>query len=141
MTYLLIQTEIQKPYHDMKTLKIFLITMFITVPVLTFAQSQDSRSTSKKSERNYQKKSSRMKTSTDSSDVTAILKDSANAESGPILNDNGNVSTNGNIDGRSSTGRPDADTTGSYTVKRNKKTIRTGGSVMPDTTKRKSRRP
>ncbi|MCE7066096.1 hypothetical protein [Dyadobacter sp. CY326] len=123
----------------MKTLKIFLISMFITVPALTFAQSQDSKGTSKKSERAYQKKSSRMKTSTDSSDVTAILKDSTNAESGPILNDNGNVSTNGTIDGRSSTGRPDADTTGSYTVKRKKKTIRTGGSIMPDTTKRRSR--
>lgn len=123
----------------MKTLKILFITMVLIAPSVAFSQSQNSRTESKKSERTYQKKSSRIKTSTDTSDVTAIIKDSSNAESGPILNDNGNVSTTGTIDGRSSTGRPDADTTGSYTVKRNKKVIKTGGSAMPDTTKRKAR--
>lgn len=83
-----------------------------------------------------------MKTSTDSSDVTAIIKDSANAESGPILNDNGTVTSATDIagGGRSSTGRPDADTTG-YNVKRKKKTMVTGGSVMPDTTRKRKSRP
>ncbi|MCF0062493.1 hypothetical protein MUK70_01935 [Dyadobacter chenwenxiniae] len=123
----------------MKTLKVLLITLVLMAPAVAFSQSRESKTESKKSERTFQKKSSRAKTSTDTSDVSAIIKDSSNAESGPILNDNGNVSTTGTIDGRSSTGRPDADTTGSYTVKRNKKTIRTGGAVMPDTIKRRSR--
>ncbi|MCF2504877.1 hypothetical protein [Dyadobacter fanqingshengii] len=111
--------------------------MALISPSIAFSQSRDSKTG--KSERTFQKKSSRLKSTTDTSDVSAIIKDSSNAESGPILNDNGNVSTTGTIDGRSSTGRPDADTTGSYTVKRNKKTIKTGGAIMPDTTKRRSR--
>ncbi|MCF0041881.1 hypothetical protein LXM24_17375 [Dyadobacter sp. CY399] len=121
----------------MKTLKILVIMMALISPSIAFSQSRDSKTG--KSERTFQKKSSRLKSTTDTSDVSAIIKDSSNAESGPILNDNGNVSTTGTIDGRSSTGRPDADTTGSYTVKRNKKTIKTGGAIMPDTTKRRSR--
>jgi hypothetical protein len=125
----------------MKTLKIFIIATLLISPAIAFSQSQDSKPGTKKSERTYQKKSSRTRTSTDSSDVTAILKDSSNAESGPILNDDGTVSSSANITGggRSSTGRPDADTTG-YKVKRKKKTMVTGGSVMPDTTRKKKSR-
>ena len=130
--------ELKQP-NLMKTLKILLITMATIAPSIAFSQSRSAKTESGKSERTFQKKSSRLKSTTDTSDVTAIIKDSSNAESGPILNDNGNVSTTGTIDGRSSTGRPDADTTGSYTVKRNKKTIKTGGAVMPDTTKRRTR--
>jgi hypothetical protein len=124
----------------MKTLPFILFVLLLS-PALSFAQSAEKKSGSSKSQKVYQKKTSRTRVSTDTSDVTAILKDSANAESGPILNDNGNISTTGTIDGRSSTGRPDADTTTSYTVKRTKKTIRAGGAIMPDTSKKKTVKP
>ncbi|MEO6287659.1 MAG: hypothetical protein ABIN80_16635 [Dyadobacter sp.] len=124
----------------MKTLQFILIALLLA-PAISFAQSVDKKPGSSKSQKVYQRKTSRTKVSTDTSDVNAILKDSANAESGPILNDNGNVSTTGTIDGRSSTGRPDADTTASYTVKRRKKTIVTGGAIMPDTIKKKTAKP
>ncbi|MCF2488775.1 hypothetical protein [Dyadobacter sp. CY347] len=121
----------------MKTLKILTIMMVLTAPTIAFSQSRDNKTESKRSERTFQKKSSRVSSTTDTSDVSAIIKDSSNAESGPILNDNGTISTSGTINGRSSTGRPDADTTTSYSVKRNKKTIRSGGAAMPDSTKPK----
>jgi hypothetical protein len=120
----------------MKFLKTMVMLAIICAPVLSQAQSRSSRS-----ETTYHKKTSSRKVSTDTSDLGTILKDSSNAETGPILNDNGSISTTGTIDGRSSTGRPDADSTTSYTVKRTKRTIRTGGAVMPDTTKRKRSRP
>jgi hypothetical protein len=119
-----------------KYLKTMLILAIICAPALSEAQSSSSRS-----ETTYQKKTSSRKVSTDTSDLGTILKDSSNAETGPILNDNGSISTTGTIDGRSSTGRPDADSTTSYTVKRTKRTIRTGGAVIPDTTKRKRGKP
>jgi hypothetical protein len=115
----------------MKAIKYLVITAFFLAPALSFAQK------GKSTERVYEKRTSIRKARTDTSDVSAILKDSSNAETGPILNDNGTVSTTGTIDGKSSTGRPDADTTTSYTVKKSKKTIRTGGAVLPDTTKRR----
>lgn len=124
----------------MKTLQLILLVLFL-MPAISFGQSSDKKSGSAKSQKVYHRKTSRTKISTDTSDVNAILKDSANAESGPILNDNGNISTTGTIDGRSSTGRPDTDTTTSYTVKRSKRTIRTGGAIMPDTTKKKTVKP
>ncbi|WP_026630371.1 hypothetical protein [Dyadobacter alkalitolerans] len=123
----------------MRRLKILMIMTVLAAPTIAFSQSRDNKTESKRSERTFQKKSSRLSSSTDTSDVSAIVKDSSNAESGPILNDNGTVSTNGTINGRSSTGRPDADTTTSYSVKRNKKTIRSGGTATPHTTKRRSR--
>jgi len=124
----------------MKTLKILIAIMLLAAPAITFGQTNNSRSGSGRQERTYQKKSSRLSTSKDSSDVNAILKDSSNAESGPILNDNGNISTTGTIDGRSSTGRPDADTTG-YSVKRSKRSTRTEGATMPDSTRKRRSRP
>ena len=129
-----------KSNNEMKTLKILFIATMLISPAIAFSQTQNSQSG--KSERTHQKKSSRTRTSTDSSDVTAIIKDSANAESGPILNDNGTVTSSTDIagGGRSSTGRPDADTTG-YNVKRKKITIVTDGSVMPDTTRKRKSRP
>ncbi|WAC13596.1 hypothetical protein [Dyadobacter pollutisoli] len=124
----------------MKTLQLILLILFLT-PAISFGQSSGKKSGSSKSQKVYHRKTTRTKISTDTSDVNAILKDSANAESGPILNDNGNISTTGTIDGRSSTGRPGTDTTTSYTVKRSKKTIRTGGAIMPDTIKKKAVKP
>lgn len=120
----------------MKILKIMLVLATVSAPLLSHAQSRSSRE-----ETTYHKKKSSRKVSTDTSDIGAILKDSSNAETGPILNDNGSISTTGTIDGRSSTGRPDVDSTSSYTVKRSKRTIRTGGAIMPDTTKKRRSRP
>ncbi|CAG5068609.1 hypothetical protein DYBT9623_01341 [Dyadobacter sp. CECT 9623] len=109
----------------MKALPILLALLF-AAPALTFAQSSES----KKSAREYRKRTTTSRSTRDTSDVSAILKDSSNAETGPILNDNGSVNSTGTIDGRSSTGRPDADTTGSYSVKKRKSTIKAvpGGS-------------
>lgn len=110
----------------MKPLKTFILALALTVPACAFAQSSDASSKSSKQEQRYQRKTKRHQIkSADSSDLNAILKDSANAETGPILNDNGNVNSSGSVDGsRSSTGRPDADTTTSYTVKRKKTVVR-----------------
>lgn len=111
----------------MKPLKILVMALALTLPASAFAQSTDASSRSSKQEQKYQRKTKRYHVKTaDSSDLNAILKDSANAETGPTLNDNGNVNSSGTIDGsRSSTGRPNADTTTSYTVKRKKTVIKT----------------
>lgn len=113
----------------MKPLQIFALTLALTLPACAFAQSTDASSRSSRSskqEQRYQRKTKRHQVKTaDSSDLNAILKDSANAETGPILNDNGTINSSGTVDGsRSSTGRPDADTTTSYTVKRKKTVIK-----------------
>lgn len=122
----------------MRVLKLLFIITLLAAPAVSFSQSGNSASGTAGSKRSYHKKSSRTSVSKDSSDVTAILKDSANAESGPILSDNGNVSTTGIVDGsRSSTGRPGADTLTSYSVKKTRKTMRSGGAAMPDSTKRR----
>lgn len=104
------------------------------------AQSDRQKSQSSHQERTYQRKTSKHRIKTaDSSDLGAILKDSANAETGPILNDNGNVNSTGSIDGsRSSTGRPDADTSG-YIIRKKKTVIRSGNASPADTTWRKNR--
>lgn len=117
----------------------FILTL-LAAPAVSFAQSRNNASGTGGSERTYQKKTSRTRVSKDSSDVTAILKDSANAESGPILSDNGNVSTTGLVDGsRSSTGRPGTDTLTSYSVKKTRKTMRSEKTAMPDSTKRRKK--
>ncbi|GGH22288.1 hypothetical protein ACN9ML_02175 [Dyadobacter endophyticus] len=110
----------------MKLLKTLILALVLTVPACAFGQSSDASSKSSRQEQKYQRKTKRHQIKTaDSSDLNAILKDSANAETGPILNDNGNVNSTGSVDGsRSSTGRPDADTTTSYTVKRKKTVIK-----------------
>ncbi|GGM86859.1 hypothetical protein GCM10010967_19040 [Dyadobacter beijingensis] len=122
----------------MKTVITFIIAFALGVPAYVQAQSRSTRSESTRQERVYQRKTQKHQVKTaDSSDLNAILKDSANAETGPILNDNGNVNSSGTIDGsRSSTGRPDADTT-TYTVRRKKTVIRSGYTTPRDTTKRK----
>lgn len=109
----------------MKALPILLALLF-AIPAVSYAQTTER----KKPAREYRKRTSSTRSATDTSDVSAILKDSSNAETGPILNDNGSVNSTGTIDGRSSTGRPDADTTGSYSVKKRKTTIKAvpGGS-------------
>jgi hypothetical protein len=64
--------------------------------------------------------------------------DSIKKVTAPILNDNGSTNTTGAIEGnRSSTGRPGADTTVSYTVRKRKKVVQTGGVIMQDTLKKK----
>lgn len=110
----------------MKPFQIFALTLALTLPACAFAQSTDASSRLSKKEQRYQRKTKRHQVKTaDSSDLNAILKDSANAETGPILNDNGTINSSGTVDGsRSSTGRPDADTTTSYTVKRKKTVIK-----------------
>lgn len=110
----------------MKPLKILILALTLTFPASAFAQSTDASPRSSRQEQKYQRKTKRHQIKTaDSSDLNAILKDSSNAETGPILNDNGTVNSSGSVDGsRSSTGRPDADTTTSYSVKRKKTVIR-----------------
>jgi len=110
----------------MKPLKTFVLALVLTIPACTFAQSGDASTRSSRQEQKYQRKTKRHQVKTaDSSDLNAILKDSANAETGPILNDNGTINSSGSIDGnRSSTGRPGADTATSYTVKRKKTVIK-----------------
>lgn len=110
----------------MKLPKTLLLALMLTVPAWAFAQSDDASTRSSRHEQKYHRKTKRHHVKTaDSSDLNAILKDSANAETGPILNDNGTINSSGSIDGnRSSTGRPQADTATSYTVKRRKTVIK-----------------
>ncbi|WP_031527368.1 hypothetical protein [Dyadobacter crusticola] len=117
----------------MKALSLIITVLFITASQ-SFAQK------SRYTERTTETRTSLKTTKKDSSDVTAILKDSSNAESGPILKDDGSVSTTGTIDGRSSTGRPDADTTTSYTVKKKVRRLNPDETVKTDST-RKRRKP
>lgn len=110
----------------MNTIRHCILAMAIMAPLLSVAQTQRSHQ-----ERTYQRKTTRHQIrKADSSDLNAILKDSANAETGPILNDNGNVNSSGTVDGsRSSTGRPETDTVTSYSVKRKKKVIAPAPSI------------
>lgn len=120
----------------------FLILILLAAPALCLAQTDKSKRETTQKTSEYRRQTTKTKVrSADSSDLNAILKDSANAETGPILNDNGNVNSTGAVDGsRSSTGRPDAEPT-SYKVKRKRTVIRTNGTALPDTTGRKQRKP
>lgn len=70
----------------------------------------------------------------DTSKRVNVSKDPVIKENAPVLNDNGNVNTNGTIESnRSSTGRPGSDTVSGYTVRKRKRVIKTGGVVYPDT--------
>jgi hypothetical protein len=124
----------------MKLVKTIIIASILVLPAYTYAQTGNTRTESSRQEHRYQRKTTKHRIKTaDSSDLNAILKDSANAETGPILNDNGNVNSSGTVDGsRSSTGRPDADTT-SYTVKRKKTVIRSSDGNFRDTTGRRKK--
>ena len=114
----------------MKTLKTILIILFFTIPVVSYSQTRTSTSSE-----TYQRKT--RKTTTKNSAAAA---DTIRKENAPVLEDNGSVNTTGIVDGsRSSTGRPDADTMVNYSVKRTRKTIVSGGAVMPDSTKRKNK--
>ncbi|GLU55887.1 hypothetical protein [Dyadobacter frigoris] len=109
----------------MKALKHFFIITILIIPTVGFSQTQNVTKT----------KTSKRVTVMDTSKRVNLSKDPVIKENAPVLNDNGNVNTNGTIDGsRSSTGRPGADTTAGYTVRRRKRTITTGGVVYPDTT-------
>jgi hypothetical protein len=109
----------------MKTLKNFLFIAMLISPALCFSQSQDAS----------RKRSSKKVTVMDTSKRVNLSKDPVIKENAPVLDDKGEVNTTGTVDGsRSSTGRPDADTSAGYTVRRRKRTIKTGGVVYPDTT-------
>ncbi|MHA4741188.1 hypothetical protein [Dyadobacter sp. MSC1_007] len=116
----------------------FFILIFLAAPALCLAQTGNSKRETTKQTHEYRRQTTKTQVRpADSSDLNAILKDSANAETGPILNDNGNVNSTGSIDGsRSSTGRPDADPA-SYTVKRKKTVIRSSNGTLRDTTGRR----
>lgn len=123
----------------MKALKNILIIILLTIPLVSFSQEN----TSKKNEldtaqrkQTYQRKT--RKTTTSALDNASSVR----KENAPVLNDNGNVNTTGIVDGsRSSTGRPNIDTTASYSVKRTKKTITTGGQAKPDSIKKPKMKP
>jgi len=107
----------------MKALKNFLIMVLLMNPALCFAQSQDAS----------KKRSSKRVTVMDTSKRVNLSKDPVIKENKPVLDDKGELNTTGTVDGsRSSTGRPDADTTAGYTVRKRKRTIKTGGVVYPD---------
>ena len=123
----------------MKALKNILIIILLTIPLISFSQEN----TSKKNELDtaqrkqiYQRKT--RKTTTSALDNASSVR----KENAPVLNDNGNVNTTGIVDGsRSSTGRPNIDTAASYSVKRTKKTITTGGQAKPDSIKKPKIKP
>ena len=120
----------------MKTIHQLVLAALLVAPAFAQAQSRERRTTVTREERTSVKLRSPQNSRKDSSDVTAILKDSANAETGPILNDNGTVSSTGTVDGsRSSTGRPDADTVTTFSSRKTKI------KAVPDSSRRKSRRP
>ncbi|WP_439556722.1 hypothetical protein [Dyadobacter sp.] len=109
------------------------------IALVLFSASNSFSQKARYTERTSETRTSLKTVKKDSSDVTAILKDSSNAESGPILKDDGSVSTTGTIDGRSSTGRPDADTTTSYTVKRKVRTLNPGETTRTDSTRKRKK--
>jgi hypothetical protein len=107
----------------MKALKNFLIITLLITPALCFSQTQDAS----------KKRSSKRVTVMDTSKRVNLSKDPVIKENKPVLDDKGELNTTGTVDGsRSSTGRPDADTTAGYTVRKRKRTIKTGGVVYPD---------
>lgn len=113
----------------MKAIKNLLILTLLSAPVVSFAQQQDTIY--------YKKKVKRTTTTTNPAD---IIKDTLNKDTGPILNDNGSISTTGTIDGRSSTGRKGSDTLTNYSVRKNKKVFRSGDGTKADSTRRKKRK-
>ena len=123
----------------MKTLKNMLIIMLLTAPFVSFSQENASKKNgldTAQSKQTYQRKT-RKTTTSSLGNANSVRKENA-----PILNDNGNVNTTGIVDGsRSSTGRPNIDTSASYSVKRTKKTITTGGQAKPDSTRKPKMKP
>jgi hypothetical protein len=98
-----------------------------------FAQSKGQKQTSNEEIYHRKKTTRTTKTIRSKAEMDSIRKVTA-----PIQNDNGTVNTTGIIDGsRSSTGRPGADTTVNYTVRKRKKVVQTGGVIITDTTKKK----
>jgi hypothetical protein len=115
----------------MKAIRNLLIMSLLSAPVLCMAQQQDTI---------YYKK--KVKRTTKTTSATDIIKDTINRDAGPILNDNGSISTTGTIDGRSSTGRKGSDTLTNSSVRKSRKTIRHSANPEPvDTTRRKKKRP
>lgn len=112
-----------------KLTKILFIAAVVAFPVVSFAQGQDTI---------YYKK--KVKRTTTGTNVQDVIKDTINKETGPILNDNGTISTTGTIDGRSSTGR-EPDRQNETKMRKKKKVTRTGDPVIPDTTRKKKNRP
>jgi hypothetical protein len=112
-----------------KLTKTLLIISLLGFPAIAFSQMQDTLY--------YKKKTKRTTTGTTAEDV---IRDTINKGTGPILNDNGTISTNGTINGRSSTGR-DLDTLNNYKVRKKKNVKRTGDPASTDTTRRKRNRP
>ena len=113
----------------MKPIKMLLTILLAGVSYTGIAQTQPSQD-SKKGQATYQSR-------TYKKTMRLTKKDSIKTkENAPILNDNGTSGTTGTIDGRSSTGRPGADTTVNYTVKRKKTTIKTiDGTQSPESAK------
>jgi len=113
----------------MKPLKMLFTILLAGVSYIGIAQTQPSQD-SKKDQATYQSR-------TYKKTMRLTKKDSIKTkENAPILNDNGTSSTTGTIDGRSSTGRPGADTMVNYTVKRKKTTIKTvDGTQSPESVK------
>ena len=115
----------------MKKLKTVLLIAILVTPFLSYGQSTGS----------YKKRTYKKTTIIDTAKGVDLQKNPVIKENAPVLNDNGNVNSSGSVEGnRSSTGRPGADTTGSY-VRKRKRTITTGGVIYPDTTRKKSGNP
>jgi hypothetical protein len=112
-----------------KLTKILFTTAVSALPLMSFAQVQDTI---------YYKK--KVKRTTTGTNVQDVIKDTINKETGPILNDNGTISTTGTIDGRSSTGR-EPDKQNETKVRKKKKVTRTGDPISADTTRRRKNRP
>ena len=123
----------------MRALKHIFIIILLTSPFVSFSQenaSKKNKADTAQSKQTYQRKT--RKTTTSALDNASSVR----KENAPVLNDNGNVNTTGIVDGsRSSTGRPNIDTTASYSVKRTKKTITTGGQAKPDSIKKPKMKP
>ena len=113
----------------MKAIKIMLIILAISAPSWSMAQSASG------SKETYQRKTVRKSTK------HLTRKDSLKTKgSAPILNDNGTTSTTGTIDGRSSTGRPGADTLTSYSVRKKKTTVKTVDDTTREAVKSRKRK-
>jgi activator of 2-hydroxyglutaryl-CoA dehydratase len=117
----------------MKKLTIIFILFCLATMSSVFAQSNGKKQTANEDTYHRKKITRTTKTVRSKAEMDSIRKETA-----PIQNDNGTENTTGIVDGsRSSTGRPGADTTVSYTVRKRKKVIQTGGVIIPDTTKKK----